>query len=207
MKNAFCVLLSLVLLLLLISCDMGQNADEQATTQGIMTTQTTETTRFNGHPIIPMTVVEPEDAARRFRWHSEEARKSFEVGYLNRFVQETLPLDESVEQTFAFIMESDRHLAIAVDGKDGKGKEDRYILYLFYSGDDLIAEMVLENTETLIRCDWKKVAEKDENGDYVPLPEATYVTEIKKLIAQKKQGVIMGIHYMNGTFDFLVAVP
>lgn len=202
MKKVFCMLLSVALLL--ISCDMAQNADEQATTQGATTTQTTETTRFNGHPIIPMTVVEPEEAAQRFRWYSEEARKSFEVGYLDRFVQETLPLDESAEQTFAFVMESDRYLAIAVEGKSFK--EDQYILYLFYSEDALIGEMLLEKTETLIRCEWKNVAEKDENGNYIPLSEATYVSEIKERIAQGGQGHIMGIVYRNGEFDFEVIV-
>ena len=82
---------------------------------------------------------------------------------------------------------------------DENCEENQYVLFLLYSHNDLIGEIILRNAGTQVEEVWRQEAVKDtESGNYLPL-ENSYLTIVNKA---KSDGnlTVKGVSFRDGRF-------
>lgn len=88
---------------------------------------------------------------------------------------------------------------ISIPLLDENCEENQYVLFLLYSHNDLIGEIVLRNNGTEVKEVWRQEATKDtESGKYLPL-ENSYLTIVNKA---KNNGnlTVKGVSFRDGRF-------
>jgi len=92
-------------------------------------------------------------------------------------------------------------------------EENVYMLHLFYYHNELIGEIVLRRVKHDVYdgdeywysdftyvCEWKNIAEKDENGNYIPITEIKYQKVVEAAQEANPDHEICGVIFENGKF-------
>lgn len=91
----------------------------------------------------------------------------YETGYLSMFASENAGKPE-----YAYLSEYDSQIAIPI--LSASRKENVYILHLLYCRNQLIAEIILQNTGDNIALVFENAAQKDTEGNYIPIRQSEY---------------------------------
>lgn len=113
-----------------------------------------------------------------FAWEDKEALGDH---FLYRYTQGDVSKLGRTQEELRYLREYDNSVEIPLLDRDGK--ENVYLLYLLFDGEDLLAEIVLERNakDGSIRPVQERIAQKDSEGKYIPLQGIAFCTAFNDL--------------------------